>query len=49
MLFLRLFTFVVNSAGEVVWSHSSYSPGDEEVLQEILKEVAEHGHPLEGH
>lgn len=42
-------TFIVNTKGEVVWSHNSYSPGDEEILQEILLQVAENGHPTEGH
>lgn len=30
-------TFVVNSKGEVVWQHSSYSPGDEDELFEFVK------------
>lgn len=30
-------TFVVNSKGEIVWQHSSYSPGDEDELFEFLK------------
>jgi cytochrome c biogenesis protein CcmG/thiol:disulfide interchange protein DsbE len=34
------FTLVLNSAGEVVWKHSGYSPGDEETLAEVVKEVA---------
>ncbi|MCB9235129.1 MAG: TlpA family protein disulfide reductase [Bacteroidia bacterium] len=40
-------TFVVNKDGEVVWSHSSFSPGDEEELAEVLRQVAENGHPDE--
>ena len=34
------FTLVLNSAGEVVWKHSGYSPGDEEHLAEVIEEVA---------
>mgnify|MGYP001167448989 FL=1 len=34
------FTLVLNSAGEVVWKHSGYSPGDEETLAEVVEEVA---------
>lgn len=30
-------TFVVNSKGEIVWQHSSYSPGDEDDLYEFIK------------
>ncbi|HRH34347.1 MAG TPA: TlpA disulfide reductase family protein [Catalimonadaceae bacterium] len=30
-------TFVVNSKGEIVWQHSSYSPGDEDELFEFIK------------
>jgi cytochrome c biogenesis protein CcmG, thiol:disulfide interchange protein DsbE len=34
------FTLVLNSAGEIVWKHSGYSPGDEETLAEVVEEVA---------
>ena len=34
------FTLVLNTAGEVVWKHSGYSPGDEETLAEVVEEVA---------
>jgi len=31
-------TFLINGAGEIVWTHSGYSPGDEEeLLEEIQK------------
>lgn len=33
-------TFVVNSKGEVVWQHSSYSPGDEDELFEFVKKYS---------
>ena len=33
-------TFLVNGAGKIVWTHNSYSPGDEEELYEQLLEVA---------
>lgn len=33
-------TFVLNGKGEIMWSHNSYSPGDEEHLLEVVKEVA---------
>lgn len=34
-------TFVVNRAGEVVWSHNNYADGDEYELQEQLEKFAE--------
>ena len=34
-------TFVVNRAGEVVWSHNNYADGDEYELQEQLEKLAE--------
>ncbi len=34
------FTLVLNRAGEIVWKHSGYSPGDEETLAEVVEEVA---------
>lgn len=33
-------TFLVNGEGKIVWTHNSYSPGDEEELYEQLLEVA---------
>ncbi len=33
-------TFLVNGEGKIVWTHNSYSPGDEEELYEKLLEVA---------
>lgn len=33
-------TFLVNGEGKIVWTHNSYSPGDEEELYEKLVEVA---------
>ena len=33
-------TFLVNGDGKIVWTHNSYSPGDEEELYEKLLEVA---------
>lgn len=32
-------TFVVNGAGEIVWSHNGYSPGDEEELLEQIEKL----------
>ena len=29
-------TFVLNSAGEILWQHNSYAPGDEDELYEVL-------------
>jgi len=34
-------SFILNSKGEIVWQHTSYSPGDEDEIYEILKKVAE--------
>jgi thiol-disulfide isomerase/thioredoxin len=33
-------TFLINGKGEIVWSHNSYSDGDEEKLYENIKLVA---------
>lgn len=33
-------TFVLNGKGEFMWTHNSYSPGDEEHLLEVVKQVA---------
>ena len=33
-------TFVLNSAGEILWQHNSYAPGDEDELYEILKKFS---------
>jgi hypothetical protein len=30
-------TFLINQKGEIIWQHSSYAPGDEEELYEIIK------------
>ncbi len=32
-------TFLINGAGEIVWQHNSYSPGDEEELLEQIKKL----------
>lgn len=32
-------TFLVNGKGEIVWSHNSYSEGDEAILYENVKKV----------
>ena len=34
-------TFVVNKAGEIVYEHTGYKPGDEYELEDLLKELAE--------
>ncbi len=34
------FTLVLDKEGEVVWSHSGYSPGDEEHLAEVVEAVS---------
>ncbi len=34
-------TFLLNGKGEVVWQHASYVPGDEVLLYENIKKVAE--------
>ena len=36
-------TFLLNGKGEIVWSHNSFSPGDEEELFELLKTLAAGG------
>ncbi|MCX8081637.1 MAG: TlpA family protein disulfide reductase [Bacteroidia bacterium] len=33
-------TFIINGKGEIVWSHNSYSDGDEDLLYENIKLVA---------
>jgi cytochrome c biogenesis protein CcmG/thiol:disulfide interchange protein DsbE len=33
-------TFLVNGAGEIVWSHNSYAEGDEEKLFENVRKLA---------
>jgi len=33
-------SFILDKNGKVVWQHSSYSPGDEDEIYEILKKVA---------
>ena len=34
-------SFILNAKGEIIWQHTSYSPGDEDEIYEILKKVAE--------
>ncbi len=34
-------TFLLNGAGEIIFSHSGYSPGDEYELEEKIKEATE--------
>jgi thiol-disulfide isomerase/thioredoxin len=34
------FTAVVDGKGQIVWTHSGYTPGDEEELYEVVKKVA---------
>ena len=34
-------TFLLNGKGEIVWQHTTYSPGDEDELYEMVKKVAE--------
>ena len=41
-------TFVLNSDGEIVWQHNSYTPGDEEDLYEVVEAVSE-GKTIPGH
>ncbi|HBS85340.1 MAG: alkyl hydroperoxide reductase [Bacteroidetes bacterium GWF2_38_335] len=41
-------TFVLNKDGNVVWQHTSYAPGDEETLYEVIKKVAA-GEQIEAH
>jgi cytochrome c biogenesis protein CcmG/thiol:disulfide interchange protein DsbE len=36
-------TFLLNANKEIVWQHNSYSPGDEEELRELVKQLAETG------
>lgn len=36
-------TFLLNGKNEIVWSHNSYSPGDEEELYELVRELAKTG------
>jgi peroxiredoxin len=38
-------TFLVDGAGKIVWSHNSYTEGDEEALYENVKKLAK-GEPL---
>jgi peroxiredoxin len=33
-------TFVLNPAGEILWQHNSYAPGDEDELYETLKKLS---------
>jgi cytochrome c biogenesis protein CcmG/thiol:disulfide interchange protein DsbE len=33
-------TFVLNPAGEILWQHNSFAPGDEDELYEILKKFS---------
>jgi cytochrome c biogenesis protein CcmG, thiol:disulfide interchange protein DsbE len=36
-------TFLINANKEIVWSHNSYSPGDEEELYELVRKLAKDG------
>jgi cytochrome c biogenesis protein CcmG, thiol:disulfide interchange protein DsbE len=36
-------TFLINSKKEIVWSHNSYSPGDEEELYALVRKLAAGG------
>ncbi len=36
-------TFLVDGEGKIVWSHNSFSPGDEEELFELVQELSEGG------
>ncbi len=38
-------TFIFNQAGEMVWQHSSYTPGDEDQVFEVLQKVAKGEQP----
>ena len=33
-------SFILDKTGKVVWQHTSYSPGDEDEIYEIIKKVA---------
>lgn len=33
-------TFILNPAGEILWQHNSYAPGDEDELYEVLKKLS---------
>ncbi len=33
-------SFILDKTGKIVWQHTSYSPGDEDEIYEILKKVA---------
>lgn len=39
-------TFIVNGEGEIVWQHTSYTPGSEDELIEVVKKVIA-GEPIE--
>jgi cytochrome c biogenesis protein CcmG, thiol:disulfide interchange protein DsbE len=39
------FTFIIDGNGKIVWSHNSYTEGDEDKLYENVKKVAK-GEPL---
>ncbi len=39
-------TVIISSAGEVVYKHSGYKPGDEKVLRSKLDELLDHGAPI---
>ena len=40
MLTTSLTRFLVDGSGKVVWSHNSYTEGDEEKLYENVKKLA---------
>lgn len=35
------FLFILNGKGEIVWQHTSYAPGSEEEIYEVIKKLAE--------
>ena len=35
------YTFIIDKAGKIVYSHSGYNPGDENELEEKIKEISE--------
>ena len=41
-------SFILDKTGKIVWQHTSYSPGDEDEIYEILKKVAK-GEKIENH
>jgi len=33
-------SFILDKTGQIVWQHTSYSPGDEDEIYKILKKLA---------